>query len=220
MELRTLNKNPHEKGFSSSSWVLELPCFQLSHSKWLYCPPRPSAPFTQSKRSIPNPWNQNSMNKKKRIWNPNKTCTKLTWELSQPRKVSLAFCKIRRIWNNRLWSSKTGNFIQRLELSSFETRTHAVGRLNETVAAMSRCFGTRGRILEDWSNWVLVPSHGRGRLCSLRDRTRCDGYGSGLPPLQDCENGADVVVGSFERIWPAMFGKKTTSEVSYASDNG
>lgn len=42
----TLNKNPHEKGFSPSSWVLEFPSFQLSHSKCLYCTPWPSAPFS------------------------------------------------------------------------------------------------------------------------------------------------------------------------------
>lgn len=40
----TLNQDPHEKSFGPCAWVLQLPRFQLSHSKSLNCPRRPSIP--------------------------------------------------------------------------------------------------------------------------------------------------------------------------------
>jgi hypothetical protein len=69
---------------------------------------------------------------------------------------------------------------------------YAVGRLDNTEAAMGRRFdGSWGLRFEDRSETLLVPSHGRGRLCSR------------LLLVLELENkDADVedIVGSFESV--------------------
>ena len=84
--------------------------------------------------------------------------------------------------------------------------TYAVGRLNDTVAVTGRRFDTWDLRLEDWRERWLVPSHGWGRLCALRIRPRCWGYGSGLLLMLDSES--EVVGSLVKRVWAAIFGKK------------
>lgn len=51
----TLDKNPHEKGFSAGSWILEFPSLQLPHCKRFYSLRRPSS-FHETLQSATKQW--------------------------------------------------------------------------------------------------------------------------------------------------------------------